>query len=628
MSIASCLVDRWTEENNTIITKWKECERCYQGNRSVQMQYYTESLKLLRKIQGIPPDFKNLEVELTVAYNTFLFSLRYCERNEAKELLTQCLNRLTEAVGCQVDSSEPGDVWLSVLRTVSDPVSVSSVHRLLLVQWALWLPGHQFERIHQLLVQVNHTGAEMTSSLSDLLAETGDLGLSVEQSPALQVAMVAKELKDLLHICTVIARGIEQIKEGKHSEALVGFERAKALSTPRVLLAQTHNLAGRCFASLGLPQSALRSYRQALEVDFGCLSSLHHSAVLYAELGNSQAQMEALRLLHSAVMLQSGDRPDPVSGSLVSPAVLLGTEHTAFISAVPSPPVILYTLAHACVLNRRISDGAEFYLDLLASLQSDNIPFVSETSTDFPRIPELYLEVAFTLLRAGRFWDAVAVCDEIITRTADLIPERMTLDLPLTCYRLPSDAASATLTDKGPESVMEKLDCVVWTGAAHFLQGHAYWQLMDTKEAITSFTRSVGVLVKVCISQRGGVCGQGRGEAGHRVLETLKSQALAARAVCFSERGQLKESLRDLQLSLQISPGCRSAELWRVEVLWRLERREEAQACWRAARSSTETPSLEDLPLYLQGFYSDSLSLDHNNLEKKMEKFIQSGHKT
>lgn len=39
------------------------------------------------------------------------------------------------------------------------------------------------------------------------------------------------------------------------------------------------------------------------------------------------------------------------------------------------------------------------------------------------------------------------------------------------------------------------------------------------------------------------------------VIKALKGKVLAFRAVCFVEKGQLKEALRDFQLSLQAMPG-------------------------------------------------------------------------
>lgn len=45
------------------------------------------------------------------------------------------------------------------------------------------------------------------------------------------------------------------------------------------------------------------------------------------------------------------------------------------------------------------------------------------------------------------------------------------------------------------------------------------------------------------------------------VLEALKGKALKLRAVCFVERGQLKEALRDFQLSLQATPGVQKKDI-------------------------------------------------------------------
>lgn len=53
--------------------------------------------------------------------------------------------------------------------------------------------------------------------------------------------------------------------------------------------------------------------------------------------------------------------------------------------------------------------------------------------------------------------------------------------------------------------------------------------------------------------------GSDEGAVDHTVmfLEALKGKVLAFRAVCFVERGQLKEALRDFQLSLQATSGER-----------------------------------------------------------------------
>lgn len=44
---------------------------------------------------------------------------------------------------------------------------------------------------------------------------------------------------------------------------------------------------------------ALQCYRKALETDSRCVCALYQSILIYRELGNTQAEIQALRLLHS-----------------------------------------------------------------------------------------------------------------------------------------------------------------------------------------------------------------------------------------------------------------------------------------------------------------------------------------
>lgn len=45
----------------------------------------------------------------------------------------------------------------------------------------------------------------------NLLTETRNLALSMQEDSSLMVAMAAKDLKDLLHICTVICQGKKRL---------------------------------------------------------------------------------------------------------------------------------------------------------------------------------------------------------------------------------------------------------------------------------------------------------------------------------------------------------------------------------------------------------------------------------
>ncbi|XP_051543183.1 Fanconi anemia group G protein isoform X3 [Myxocyprinus asiaticus] len=570
MSVTPCLVDRWSEENNGIISRWKQNERSLEPNQDVQKRCYSESLKLHQKIQGIPAATERLKLEMTVSYNRFLFSLGFSISSEIEESLTHILLRALDAVGSQVPTSDPVMLWQVVLQTFGTSVFVPYVHKLLLIQWMLWLMQCQLDKILALLKQTNNK--KELSAPVNLQTVIRNLALTMEEDSSLMVAMAAKDLKDLLHICTVIAQGVEQMNEEKYSEALEAFQEAKGHPSPRRLLAQIHTLTGQSFAKL-------------------------------------------------AIQLQSDKSSS--SASLVSPAMLLAGDQMTCISRVPSPSLILHSLARTCMLNSSISDGVEHYLDLLASLQSEGKELISTgDGTSFPRIPVVYLEAAFALFKAQKYRDALVICEEVITSTLDFIPERLLLDLPMAGLHL----AGSTTVSPDSDIVLENVDFVLWAGAAHLLQAQAHWKLKDNKEAITNFTRAVNQLVKVFIKQKDWKQKTlGNTEAMVEKMLTLdaaKGQALAGRGLCFLEKGQLKEALRDLHLSLQICPGCKNTEMWLTEVFWRLDRKDEALVHWREAHNATNTPTSIKLPLYLQAWQDDTV-FDFSDLKKKMEDFIQ-----
>ncbi|XP_051979989.1 chaperone protein DnaJ-like [Xyrauchen texanus] len=204
MSVFPCLVDRWSEENNSIISRWKQNERSPEPNQDVQKRCYSESLKLHQKIQGIPAATERLKLEMTVSYNRFLFSLGFSIPSEIEESLTHTLLRALEAVGPQVPTSDPVMLWQVVLQTFGTSVYVPYVHKLLLIQWMLWLMQCQLDNILALLKQTNNK--KELSAPVNLQIVIRNLALTMEEDSFLMVAMAAKDLKDLLHICTVIAQ--------------------------------------------------------------------------------------------------------------------------------------------------------------------------------------------------------------------------------------------------------------------------------------------------------------------------------------------------------------------------------------------------------------------------------------
>ncbi|XP_076126527.1 Fanconi anemia group G protein isoform X1 [Alosa pseudoharengus] len=650
----ACLLDKWTQQNNFFVKEWKLSDRRIGGNQQqgTKEKCHMGTVKLLQMMQGVPADIELIQLELTVAYNTLVFSFNLSTLSDVQDNLTNTLLRAHEAVGCQTFTRDPVMLWHATLKSFSDMAHLSCLHNLLCVQWALLLASCQMKSIHQMLRDV--TQEEVTVPSQDLRAVIQKLRLSDKENSNILVAITAREFKDLLQICTVLVEGLESLKQENYSAALVAFLEAMSLPAPRALLAQVHTLTGFAFAKLNQPQSALQSYRKALEVDFGCHSALYQSALVYRQLKNTQAEIEALRLLHSALVQHAEEPMDNTGVMVISPDVLLSSTCMDSVLAVPATQLILHCLAYTCVLHDRISEAVELYLDLMSSLQSDitqparhnvnkmqsiknemlcaeeltyqiikfqmanvtrntyiHIPVLTEGDVSFLRVAVVYLEAAFTLLRAKRMWDAITVCEDVITKTMNLIPEKLLFDL---------SEEHLLFSIEGPSKSVkhERLENVLWAAAAHYLQGLAYCKMKDTKESVSSFTRSLNWLAKVSLKST--VVGNHRDwEVKMKTLQRLRGLALAGRGVSFMERGQLKEALRDLKLSLQSITDLQMIKFGLVEVYRRLGRQEEAIACWRESHISAEAFSSGNLPLYLQTFPDISLCFDISDLNKMME---------
>ncbi len=100
-----------------------------------------------------------------------------------------------------------------------------------------------------------------------------------------------------------------------------------------------------------------------------------------------------------------------------------------------------------------------------------------------PRLPELYLEAGSALLMARRPADCMALCDEVISTTLELLPEKLVLEEP-------EEECEAETRAEGTEGE-NRMRILLWAGAAYLLQGHCHTHLKDWKQAVTHYTRSL-----------------------------------------------------------------------------------------------------------------------------------------
>ncbi|XP_041793643.1 Fanconi anemia group G protein isoform X2 [Chelmon rostratus] len=605
------LSSKWIQENNDLVNKWKHKGGGDAVNRDQNQAHLrwcsSEFHKLLRKIQGIPPLVHHTQLELTVVYNACLCSAALSQFSEAELLLIQATVRGLQMTGDGPVASDPPLFWRTALRSVGNTDLNSSVLYLLCLQWVIWLATCQLKTI--LEFQDELLSLFETLSVGVMDERRCEAGGKSSDIPLL--VMDPRQLFELLRICSFIAQGAERLSEGQSSEALSGLQTASSLPAPRTLVAYTHLLSGSCLGHMSRPQMALQCYRKALETDSRCVCALYQSMLVYRQLGNTKAEIQALRLLHSTLMLPSVTEPAVAGTHLLSPSLLLRGQSLKSLLSVPSALFVLHSLAQKCVLHGRLSEGVEYYLDLLAALHSEDKHGLHAEVSPLPRLPELYLEAGAALLMARRPADCMALCDEVISTTLELLPETLVVEEP----EEKCEAEARAVDAKGEDRV----GMLLWTGAAYLLQGHCHTHLKEWKQAVTHYTRCVNLLVKVrfkktgCQPQIPSADMVGRQGTDLCVLQRLKGLSLAGRGISFSQTDQLREALRDLQLSLQAFPGCVGAGLWCGEVLWRLGRRWEAAACWEKTWSFTKQCSVESL--YLQepqsGPLLDSAELHH-----------------
>ncbi|XP_017269277.1 Fanconi anemia group G protein isoform X3 [Kryptolebias marmoratus] len=621
------LLDKWVQENNELANNFKlpEAQEATSPdqNRTNLRQSCSEFHKLLRKIQGIPPDAGHAELELSVVYNASVCFIAQSQIVEAELLLQQATERVLQMTGDDPDTSDPLVLWRTVLKSVRKTAFHHHVLYLLSLQWAIWLTNSYLKTIRDFQ-------EEISALLETLSGKVGDDCRNETKAKFPDVPKLItdpRRLVELLQICTIITQ--ERLSEGWSSEVLSDLQAASTLPAARALVAYTHLLSGACLAHMNRPQMALQCYKTALETDSHCVCALYQSILIYRQLKNSQAEIQTLRILHSVsntkiLLLPSSSEPAMAGTHLLSPSLFLRSQSLSSLLSVPSALSVLHSLALKCVLHSRASEGVEHYLDLLAALHSEDQHRIgAKTMTDtqvhaevstLPKLPRLYLEAGAALLMAQRPADCMALCSEVISTTQDLLPQKVVLD---------ESETNAAATEDVKEEGEGGLAMFLWTAAAYLLQGHCFTHMKDWKQAVTHYTRCINLLVKVHyknkvagfqtqipsadtdVQQGGDFC----------ILQRLKGLSFAGRGISFTQMDRMKEALRDLQHSLQVLPEGVGAGLWCGEVLWRLSRRCDAAACWEKTWSLPTQPLTETLPVYVQepqtGPLLDSTELRH-----------------
>ncbi|XP_009695341.1 PREDICTED: Fanconi anemia group G protein, partial [Cariama cristata] len=513
----------------------------------------------LAVIIGLPAALLTLPLELTVLYNSLLFTMGSSDsaiKGEAEEI-RQGLLRVLEACGACGQDLSTEELWQKVLQEVTAEELQAPLHRLGALQAAWWLAASRLASIaglFRLLSNAEDPGrAHCSSGENELLSLLKAWRVPAEEASLLLVQST-EDLKEILCTAAAFLQGLQELEAGNFPTALSLLQEAAGGFCSKRILAQIYICLGCCAQRMkkpSPPQTALQHLKRALQVDFQCLPALSHAAAVYHKLGETDAELQALALLYEAL-----EKNPPVAASS-SPFFLMRTEllvHTPLLASLlrhRHPSEVKYLLAQRCLQDGRVADAVEHYLDFLALLQEglqQQVPL--DGGSALPRIPEVFLEAASALEQAGRHQDAITMCDEVISRTTDLIPRMLPAEERLEQAECPLPGAGLA---GGLLSQKESLCCLAWRAAGYLHQGWAWAKLSESKEAVTQFSRCLGDILRVQLY------GYGVEPTDDllpevEVLQKIRLLALIGRGMQFLELGRHKEALLDFQHGLQISP--------------------------------------------------------------------------
>ncbi|NXG45702.1 FANCG protein, partial [Psilopogon haemacephalus] len=561
---------------------------------------------------GLPPALPTLPLELTVLYNFLLFT-EGASDSAVKEI-HQGLLRVLEACGNCGQSLSTEELWQKVLQEVTAEELQAPLHRLGALQAAWWLSDSCLSSTTILIRLLGHAEdlgkAHCSEGENELLSLLKAWHLPAEET-SLPIIQRTEDLKLMLCTTAAFLQGLQEMDAGNLSTAFSLLQEAAGGFCTKKVLAQIYTCLGCCTHRMGKPQTALQHLKRALQVDFQCLSALSHAAAVYHQLGETDVELQALALLYEALVKKPPAAASSSQCFLIQLELLIHTPVLASLLRPHHPSEVKYLLAQRCLQDGRVTDAVEHYLDLLTLLQEglqQQVPI--DGSSTLPRIPEVFLEAASALDQAGRHQDAITMCEEVISRTTDLIPRMLRPEEMLEQMECPSPEA-------GLSQRKESLCCLAWRTAGFLHQGWAWAKLGESKEAITQFSRMLSPGVCVCLPENL--------VPEVEVLQKIRLFSLIGRGMQFLELGKHKEALLDFQHSLQISPGDPAASSFLVQTLWKLNRKQEAATHWHkfSQSSSGEDGKGRPCPLYLVSCLKQVMFPHRESLARSVQDFLR-----
>ncbi|KAM6170638.1 Fanconi anemia group G protein [Rhynchocyon petersi] len=580
--------DLWRKKNDQLVRQAKVIrDSCPLLKQQQLTQDALQGFRdLLHCLQGLPAAISLLPLELTVICNFITLKASHTQgfMEEQAQDIQQGLQRVLEAQE-QVDPKlECGvrELWDSVLRAACLlPKLLPALHHLAGLQAALWLSTDHLGDLTLLLQTLNGSQSVASEDLQLLLKTWSP---PPEESDAPLTLQDTWGLRHVLLTASAFRQGLQELMSGSLPEALSSLKAAAAGLCSQPVLVQVYTALGTCQRKMGNPQRALLYLDAALKAGPISGPMLLEASRLYQQLGDTEAELESLKLLVEALSItQSSETPQ----FLIEVELLLPQPDPASPLYCGTQSQAKHLLASRCLQTGRAEDAAEHYLDLLALLLDGlETRFSPPPCPPGPCVPEIFLELAAALIQASRAQDALTVCEELLSRTSSLLPK-----MPW----IWEDARNGT---------KEHIRCPLWVSATYLLQGQAWVKLGAQKEAVSEFSRCLELLFRATPedNEQGAAsnCEKCRPAV---ILQQLRLAALISRGLEWLASGQDTKALQDFLLGVQMCPGNQDASFYLLQSLRRLDRRNEATDLWWRLKAQIELPpedTTRSLPLYLE----------------------------
>uniref|UniRef100_A0A8C5LMI1 FA complementation group G n=1 Tax=Leptobrachium leishanense TaxID=445787 RepID=A0A8C5LMI1_9ANUR len=559
-----CLI-RWIEANNDIIATWKrQVDQCRDAH--TESQKLRERMdQLLKLMRDLPPVVPFAALELTVTYNLVIMELNADKevKEEHERLIDETLRRVLAA-----HHLDPGGdhscsaLWRTALRAESLVQQAGIVHGLAGLQGLIWSVQKKSPEVLDLFQTFSTFPVTDRCALLLLLRSWAPPD---EGSESIHCVLRPSFIKDIVYTAVAFQQGVEAMEKGDHDSALDLFQEAAGCCGTKSFMARIRNCQGLCFI-----QKVLSDPKPAAPSPRG----------------------------HGFSPISSEDFVDVRSLSCASLA--------------PRVSELQYLLARHCFEYKMMDEAADNYVELLRDLmEGSDVELGFPSPAPLPPVAEILLEAAACLIQVDRFEEAAAACEEVIVKTADVIPSRILLDR----------------TKERDPVITDQLNCIVWVSAAHLFQAKIQALQDETKTSISSYSRCVNLLLKVQFSgaDAGNESLTSPREEERDVIDTLKCCALIGRSHQFLQLGNLKEALKNASLGLQVLPACPEANNVFLSSLWKMERKKEAEAHWQKFKSSKSRTDDQwqsvkrSLPLSLHEFVNHKFFTNQTSIREIRE---------